>query len=104
MASTRVAYKPEQITINAPTVKGDELITVRVERMELDADGNILARNPADRILAIKASELSTILPGQVDGNQIKAAVEMLANALIASRLGLSLGESGYAEEPLNGG
>lgn len=97
--ATRVAYKPVKITISAPQVKGEELITVLAERMELDADGQVLARNPADEIFAIKASDLSQILPGQVDGAQIKAAVEMLSNSLIAARLNLEIGESGYAEE-----
>lgn len=102
--ATRVAYKPEQITISAPQVQGEELITVRVERMELAEDGEILARNPANKIFAIKASDLSTILPEQINGTQIRAAVELLSNSLIASRLDLPIGESGYAEEPFNGG
>ncbi|MEM9116885.1 MAG: hypothetical protein AAGD09_03270 [Cyanobacteria bacterium P01_F01_bin.56] len=72
--------------------------------MELSAEGDILARNPADEIFAIKASELSAILPGKIDGTQIRQAVELLSNSLIASRLGLEIGESGYAEEPQDGG
>ena len=71
--------------------------------MELGADGTVLARTPTDDIIAIKADELSTLANG-IDGEQIRAAVSLLARGLIAMDLGVEIGESGYPEEPFNGG
>jgi hypothetical protein len=71
--------------------------------MELAEDGTVLAIAPANNIFAIKSDELETVIPG-IDGNGVRSAVSSLARRLIASELGLEIGQSGFPEKPFNGG